>query len=210
MRKLRSGIGAVKAASVLPTENPDGGDLIVTALVPYGGPFGGRDAQQEYFNDQTDFWLDRIPKRPIVYYHGGEEYTPEIIGEELGHQVTPEGVLFTVALKADNRFARRVWNAAKKGLARASSGAIAHLVRAEADGWLRVWPMAELSLFDERHAPVNPLSRVELAAAKAQFDRAGLRLKIRSKGRKAIAPDPDVTDDDLQLRAKALFVLGED
>ena len=52
-----------------------GGDAWVLDVlgVPFGGPFGGKDAQGEYFTPETDLWLERIPRRPVVYYHGLEE-----------------------------------------------------------------------------------------------------------------------------------------
>src|SRR5690606_30866723 len=54
--------------------------------VPYGGPYGGRDAEGEYFTPESDLWLERIPRRPVVYYHGLDEAdsAPQVIGEELG------------------------------------------------------------------------------------------------------------------------------
>ena len=150
--------------------------------VPYGGPFGGKDAQGEYFTPETDLWLDRIPKRPVVYYHGLLEggSRPQVIGEELGWERRPDGVWFRVLLDRANALARRVWEAAQKGLARASSGAIGHLVRVAADGRILAWPIGELSLLDARqHRPANPYAvaipyRMEATRAKAAFAAAGL------------------------------------
>src|SRR5574341_1022751 len=144
--------------------------------VPYGGPFGGRDAQGEFFTPQTDLWLERIPRRPVVYYHGlaEAERAPEIIGEETGWERREDGVWFRVLLDKTSRLARRVWEAAQKGLARASSGAIGHLVRVAPDGRILVWPVGELSLLDAReHPPANPYA-VALVHAKATFAAAGL------------------------------------
>lgn len=164
-----------------------GEDWILEVLgVPYGGPFGGKDAQGEYFTPETDLWLERIPKRPIVYYHGLDDSTPQIIGEDLGWEQRPDGVWFRVLLDQASGLARRVWDAARRGLARASSGAINHLVRVANDGQILVWPVGELSLIDLReHEPVNPYAvaipetagqpyRVDMARAKAIFAAAGL------------------------------------
>ena len=94
--------------------------------VPYGGPFGGKDAEGEYFTPESDLWLERIPRRPVVYYHGLEEEDspPQIIGEELGWERREDGVWFRVLLDRGSALARRIWEAAQKGFARASSGAI--------------------------------------------------------------------------------------
>ncbi len=161
-----------------------GEDWILEVLgVPYGGPFGGKDAQGEYFTENTDLWLERIPKRPIVYYHGLEDSTPQVIGEDLGWEQRPDGVWFRVMLDQASALARRVWDAARQGLARASSGAINHLVRVANDGQILVWPVGELSLIDLReHEPVNPYAvaipeqpyQIDMARAKAIFAAAGL------------------------------------
>lgn len=162
----------IKAAS----DSATGRWVLDVLGVPYGGPYGGKDAQGEYFTPETDLWLDRIPKRPVVYYHGLAEGdgAPEIIGEELGWERRTDGVWFRVALNRASRLARRVWEAAQKGLARASSGAIGHLARVDADGRIRVWPVGELSLLDLRDAePANPYA-IALVHAKAVFAAAGL------------------------------------
>jgi HK97 family phage major capsid protein len=144
--------------------------------IPYGGPFGGKDAHGEYFTPETDLWLERIPKRPVVYYHGlaDGDGVPQVIGEELGWERRAEGVWFRVALDRASELARQVWEAAQRGLARASSGAIGHLVRVAPDGRIITWPVGEMSLLDARqHRPANPYA-VALIHAKAVFEAAGL------------------------------------
>src|SRR5262245_29382410 len=126
--------------------------------VPFGGPYGGKDAHGEFFTPATDLWLNRIPKRPVVYYHGlAEEGSAEVIGEEVGWEKRDDGIWFRVLLDQGKALARRVWDAAQKGVARASSGAISHLVRVDDDGRIAVWPIGEISLLDAReHEPANP------------------------------------------------------
>jgi hypothetical protein len=146
--------------------------------VPYGSP-DDRDAYGEYFTKETALWLDRIPKRPVVYYHGLDEKQgdPEVIGKELGWEKRADGVWFRVLLDKTKDLARRVWRAAKDGLARASSGAISHLVRQTDDGEIVVWPIGELSLFDagDGKQPANRHA-VALPAAKSLYERAGITL----------------------------------
>ena len=64
--------------------------------------------------------------------------------------------------------AARVWEAAKRGTARASSGAVSHLVRTAPDGRILHWPVAELSIFetDSGKQPANGYA-VAMIAAKA-------------------------------------------
>lgn len=172
--------------------------------VPYGGPFKGKDAQGEYFTADTDLWLEKIPSRPVIFYHGLAERThsAEVIGRELSHERRPDGVWFKVLLDKTNATAQRVWAAAQKGLARASSGAIAHLVRKAPDGQLTVWPLAELSLLDERYQPVNPYA-VVIPAAKAQFAAAGLTFPTD------LDPDAQADATGAQHRAAAAHEQGK-
>jgi hypothetical protein len=119
---------------------------------PYGGP-GNLDAQGEYFSAATRYHEDKYPLPPAVYYHG---YTPEgkpagvpeYIGRTVKRWADEAGVWYRVVLDKANAFAQRVWEAAKQGAARASTGSAAHLVRVGADGHIQEWPTVELSLFD--------------------------------------------------------------
>jgi len=182
-----------------------GDDWLLDVLgVPYGGPHGGKDAQGEYFTPDTELWLDKIPARPIVYFHGmDEDRAPEIIGREIGHERRADGVWFKVALDKTSRLARKVWEAAKQGLARASSGAIAHLVRTARDGRIEVWPIGELSLLDGReHQPANQYA-IAIPAAKAIFAQAGIAFPAEAtqEGKQAGAEgeqqsDPAITGID--------------
>ncbi len=48
---------------------PDG--LIEGHAIPFGGPFGGKDLDGEYFSPATDLCLDWFPaERPLLYQHG--------------------------------------------------------------------------------------------------------------------------------------------
>jgi 2'-5' RNA ligase len=165
----------------------DGGEWLLDVLgAPYGGPVDGKDGDGDYFDASTDFWLEEIGKRPIVHYHGwdtkGRPTDPEIIGEELGYEQREDGIWFRVLLNKASKTAGDIWEAAQKGLARASSGAIQHLIRPlkkAADGHIDLWPIAELSLMDTRkgNMPVNSYA-VALPVMKATYKAAHLNLKI--------------------------------
>lgn len=173
-------------AAVRPADGAGEGWVLDVLGVPFGGPFGGRDAQGEYFTPQTDLWLERIPRRPVVYYHGLAEGkgAPQVIGQELGWERRPDGIWFRVALDRASELARRVWEAAQHGRARASSGAIGHLTRVAPDGRILVWPVGELSLMDgAAHPPANPFAvavpyTVDAGHAKALFGAAGIAAGI--------------------------------
>ena len=165
--------------------------------VPYGGPNGGRDSDGEYFSAQTKLYLDKYPTVPAVYYHGYDENgqpasEPQIIGKTTGYEVKPDGVWFRVVLDKANDYARRVWEAAKNGVARASSGSIAHLRRVARDGHITHWPVAELSIFDAvgNRQPANQYA-VALPVMKAVYAQAGITLPDDIEGEAETEPEAE-------------------
>lgn len=147
--------------------------------VPFGGP-QDRDSDGEYFSAETRLHDDKFPLPPIVYYHGYDPLTkkpagkPEYIGKATSREVKPDGVWYRVALDKASAMAKRVWEAAKEGLAvAASSGSIQHLVRVGAGGQILEWPVAELSIWDNdgtraqasRHAVALPVLKMMYTVA---------------------------------------------
>ena len=148
--------------------------------IPYGGPNAGKDSDGEYFSPETELYLDQFPTPLVVYYHGLDDNkkpmgAPEVIGKAQGHEKRPDGVWVRVVLDKANEYAKRVWESAKEGLARASSGSVAHLVRTALDGLITHWAFAELSLFetDTGKQPANNYA-VALPAVKAMYEQAGI------------------------------------
>jgi hypothetical protein len=149
---------------------------------PYGGPVNGKDAQGEYFDAGTKFHEDKFGLPPAVYYHGftGDgkpDSEPRFIGRTLKRWRDGAGEWFRVRLDKASAEAGRVWEAAKRGTARASSGAVSHLTRTAPDGRILHWPVAELSIFetDSGKKPANGYA-VAMLAAKALWSDAGLDL----------------------------------
>jgi len=120
--------------------------------VPFGSPLD-RDEDGEYFDATTNLHLDKYGLPAVAYYHGGNDGgmmadSPEYIGKAISAEQRDDGVWYRVALDKASELARRVWEDAQRGLARASSGTIGHLMRKDEDGHIREWPVAELSLFE--------------------------------------------------------------
>lgn len=151
---------------------------------PWGGPNGGRDSDGEFFSPQTKFHEDKFGLPPAVYYHGYDPDNgrpsgePQYIGKTVSREVRSDGVWYRVVLDKASRFAQRVWEAAKQGIARASSGSN-HLHRVDKDGHIREWPVTELSIFDAvgKRQPANSYA-VALPAMKAVYQAAGLPLPV--------------------------------
>ena len=154
------------------------------ALDILGVPFGSsddRDADGEYFDAMTNMHEDRFGLPPLVHYHGYSDQKtpagePEYVGTTIKRWVTAAGVWFRATLDKASARAAELWEAAKNGTLRASSGSIVHLVRTDPDGHIREWPVAELSILDTATGKV-PANRyaVALPVAKAVYARAGLQ-----------------------------------
>lgn len=194
----------------------DAGEWILDVLgVPFGGPFAGKDSDGEYFDTSTELWLEQIGKRAIVHYHGftkdGQPADePEIVGEELSYEVKKDGVWFRVLLNKASETAAGLWEAAKNGLARASSGAIMHLVRPlkQTDrkaqgGHIDLWPLAEISLMDISKGtyPSNSYA-VALPALTKRFKAANLKLNLTEDDAAECAETPPDAETPAQAQAE--------
>lgn len=155
------------------------GEWIVEVLgVPFGGHKDGKDEHGEYFSPRTDLMMDIGETRPATYFHGmtprgAYALKPDRIGKAKYIRMDEQGHWFDVILDSTNELARRVWQAAKAKVAKASSSVVYGLKRMAQDGEILVWAFGELALFDEgagRH-PANQLAVVNM---KALFDNAGI------------------------------------
>jgi len=154
-------------------------------------PFGSVDSDRQYFDAETDIMPDVFTSPAIVYYHGinpdsrSVQNNPPLIGKAIGIEKKADGWHVRVLLDKTHKYAKRIWEAAKEGLAAASSGSIAHLARLSGgkmydksvSGRIAVWPFAELSLIDigDGRRPANPYA-VALPALKAVYKQAGIDL----------------------------------
>lgn len=168
--------GVVKAA----------GDWELDILAnPYGGPDNGRDTDGQYFSPRTKFHADQLPNPPAVYYHGyGDDKRPmglpEFIGRTVKRWVDDRGVWYRVALNRASAFAKRVWDAAQRGAARASSGVVLATHRVDnVTGEILSWMNGEISIFetDTGKRPANGYA-VAIPALKAVYQQAGLTLPV--------------------------------
>jgi HK97 family phage major capsid protein len=137
--------------------------------VPYGGPIKGRDLDGEAFHEDTDVWLKTGDEVNLTYYHGygpddPEEWqeTPVVIGRATYTGFDKRGHWFEPRLDLDEPLAQRLIKADIEDL-RASSGAVAHLVRMGKGGLVDVWPVGELALFDTNdwRLPANDFAVIE-------------------------------------------------
>lgn len=156
--------------------------------VPYG-----EDSDRQIFDAYTDYMIDTFPSPAILYHHGvmpgkGKlQDKPIVIGKSQKVEQRADGVWIRAALDKSKEYAQRVWDAAKKGIAVASSDSISHLARLDIagkrimyekgrPGRIAVWPLAGVSLWDAVAENFRPASRnaIALPAMKAIYRDAGI------------------------------------
>lgn len=148
--------------------------------VPFYGPNNGRDADGEFFDSHTKFHEDKFGLPPIVHYHGytedgKPEGSPIYLGKAVSREVRSDGVWYRVVLDKLSKFARDVWEGAKDGKIKVSSGSAAHLARVGRNGHIKEWPVIELSLWEMDQAAANTYG-VAIPAMKKVYSQAGLEL----------------------------------
>jgi hypothetical protein len=157
--------GATKALKSF-DEYPDSNLRVLG--VPFGGPIKGRDADGEAFHEQTNIWLKPGDTVPMTYYHGfgpdkpdDMQPDPVIIGRAKYTGSDTRGHWFEARLDAGEPLAQRVLADPTK--ARASSGAVGHLVRMGRGGLIDIWPVGELAVFDTNdwRLPANDFAVIE-------------------------------------------------
>ena len=199
--------------------------------VPFGSP-ADRDSDGEYFTEETAIHADKYPAIPAVYYHGrnpdgSQSKTPEYIGVAKYDRTDSRGHWYRVVLDKTKQFAQRVWDAAKDGIARASSGSAPHLVRYGKDGRIMEWAVVELSVFDaqgsrqpsNRHAVAMPVLKAMYEEAnitnqflpEAQSNAADTK-QIKSNGENAMNENekPTITEDVVEKKIAAALKAQSD
>lgn len=123
--------------------------------IPFGGPKGGRDLDNETFTRNTDFAMDWYPDgRPILFDHGVTgDVGMQVVGRQVKAEVRDEGVWVEGVLNQSHRYWERIRDMVKDGRLYFSSGSFQHLARKDAEGRITRWPWAELSLTP---TPANP------------------------------------------------------
>lgn len=113
-------------------------------LVAFGLP---KDAQGEYFDENTTFHLDWYTDRPVLFHHGLDASAgAKRIGTIVRLEQTKDGIWAEAQLNLNDALARRVYQMVEKGHLGWSSGSVPHLVKVNTDGRIAEWPLIEASL----------------------------------------------------------------
>lgn len=108
------------------------------------------DLTGEFFTKSTYFGpIDEINKINVLYHHG---FDPTLQKKSLGIgtiKKMDECLWFEFQLDLADKYNRKIYELAKQGLLKLSSGAVSHLVEKVDMGksvWIKSWPLAEGSL----------------------------------------------------------------
>lgn len=179
-------------------------------------PFGSKDSDGQWFDADTDIMPEAFTTPLAVYQHGVKQGATGLQGNLIIVGKTKAGSLekksdgwhIRVILNKTIEAAKRLFEAAKRGMVAVSSGSISHLARLDVGGKrimyekdrpgrIAVWPFAEISLWEKGNGnmqPANPFA-VALPAMKAIYRQAGLRFP-------EVEPNRDTYGDLSELTAK--------
>lgn len=116
-----------------------------TAIVAgYGVVFGGKDLYGETFSADTDFVLDLVPSKPVLYDHGMSALK-HWIGKVLKVEADELGLWVEAELNRNADYVAQVLELIGKGALGWSSGTAGHMAQREGSV-IKTWPILEWSL----------------------------------------------------------------
>lgn len=145
-------------------------------------PFYAMDSDKQFFDDRTEIMPSVFTTPFVAYQHGispGAETsqpTPVEIGKVVPGSLSKQADGWHIRVVFDrlSDLAKRTMDAIRQGVAAVSSGSISHLARLEVDGQLvpyakdmpgriAVWPLAEVSIWDNVGNNYGPANRAAYA-----------------------------------------------
>jgi phage head maturation protease len=114
----------------------------------YGVIFGGQDLEGEFFTKSTDFMLDLVPTKLVLYDHTMQPEVQDVLGAVKASDVRLDdmGIWIQAQLDRSKAYVEAVLELIKQGAIGISSGAVSHLVRRDNTGAILRWPIVEFSL----------------------------------------------------------------
>lgn len=110
----------------------------------YGVIFGGRDLDGETFEPDTDYMLDLVPRKPVLYDHMQQD-VKTAIGTVDEMKADDEGLWIEAQISRSNAYAERVMALVHAGRLGWSTGSVAHMAQRD-QGVIKSWPIIEVSL----------------------------------------------------------------
>jgi hypothetical protein len=163
--------------------------------IPYGGPFGGKDFDGEFFSPKTDIKPDWFDRRPLVWHHNLDRTmkADPVMGTADDLEEKDDGWWTTIWLDRSHRYWSKVDELLRAGKIFGSSGSLPNFVKTDKrTGEILVWPFIEQTLTP---TPANIYAVVTAAKAVDHFDEANIGLSPAVRG--LLSPDLDSQEADL-------------
>jgi HK97 family phage prohead protease len=110
----------------------------------YGVVFGSTDLDGETFQQNTDYMLDLVPRKPVLYDHMMRDVkTP--VGTVADLKADDDGLWIEAEISRANQYAERIMALVHAGKLGWSSGSVQHMTQREG-GVIKSWPIVEFSL----------------------------------------------------------------
>ena len=110
----------------------------------WGVTFGGRDLDGETFTPQTEFMLDLVPVKPVLYDHA-QRKVKHFLGKVTTAELLDEGIWVEAELDRHQAYMDQVLKLIQQGVLGWSSGSVGHMTRREGNV-IKTWPVIEWSL----------------------------------------------------------------
>lgn len=125
-----------------------------TLGLPFGGPYGGRDMDGEFFSPRTNFGIEKGHMLPTTYFHGRNERgmleaMPEFLGKSEYMGIQEKGGWFMSRVNKSNRRAQKLYTAGRENRLRASTSLAGKLRRILPSGELLMWVPGAIALIDK-------------------------------------------------------------
>ena len=112
----------------------------------YGVVFGGVDLDGESFSADTDFMLDLVPSKPVLYDHGmNADVKNTFIGSVSKAEEDDTGLWVEAELSRHNAYMGAIMDLIEKGALGWSSGTVGQLATRDGKS-IKRWPVVEFSL----------------------------------------------------------------
>jgi phage head maturation protease len=169
-------------------------DSTVT-VAGYGVVYGGTDLEGEQFGPDTDFMLDLVPAKLVLYDHGAQ--LKHVIGKTANVVADDYGLWVEAELDRHAEYVKQIETLVEKGALGWSSGSVGHLAR-RAGKSITAWPIVEFSLTP---TPAEPRTLgVDVIKSLAETDSVYAALLPEGDGE---SPEQDAQDEDDRARRLA-------